>query len=410
MNLRGLLWFLLILAAGLGARLLVAAAFEGSRDIVLQIHHGQAILAGHSAWTSKLPIAYFLPALMQLAAAKWGIAETLAQKLPAIAGDVFCAILLWKLARRRDHQKPWLWPAVYLLNPVTIILSAYHGNVDPLMAAAMLWALTLRWRDSPVSAGVALSLALTMKPTALLALPVLLLPLSRAGNVRLAVSAVVATVAICAPFALADPNFGAFLANYGGPYGSWGFPLLFKQSENVGRQLLSMEGPAVEVLHGINRLFATYGRHVLVAVIGAALLLLRKRWRISSEEQNASAMAAMYLLFYVFATGFGPQYLSLAAPFLLIGSTRLAVIYSLVLTPFLTGTYVYATVYDKYGLEPITDRLATLATAELALIFAVGAAAVVAWLTCAWIVRRLDAANRRGVPGIDVAAEEPLLQ
>src|SRR5882672_2493576 len=123
---------------------------------------------------------------MQALSIAWHIPDYVAQKLPAIAGDLLAAILLRRIAERHYRSRAGTtWMAIYLLNPVTVMLSAYQGNVDPLMAAMMLWALDLRWRDEPISAGVVLGLAIAMKPTAVLALPVLVLPLARRGNLRL---------------------------------------------------------------------------------------------------------------------------------------------------------------------------------------------------------------------------------
>jgi hypothetical protein len=383
-----------VLIAGLLLRLIVANTFWGSRDVTLQIHHAQMILGGMSAWTSKLPIAYFAPAAMEALSYRTGIAANVTQKFPAIAADLLCAILLWNVARRRGQARPWVWPAVYLLNPATIILSAYHGNIDPAMATAMFWALTLRWREKPVAAGVALGIALAMKPTALLAFPVLLLPLSRRGNIPLAVAAVATLGAICAPFALTDPTFGRFLADYGGPYGNWGFPLIFKQLENVSRQLFSLGGPALDALHALNAGFASYGRYLLAGILGSVLLLLALKWKIATARENARAMAAMFLLFYVFASGFGSQYLSLVIPFLLMTSTRLTVIYSAVLTPYLVGTYAQNALTDGRGGVPITDHLGLLSRGELALLVFTGIMSIAAWVMCAWVVWRLTASDR----------------
>ena len=51
------------------------------------------------------------------------IADSTAQKLPAIAGDLLAGFLLWRYARRRGDEREWVLPAIYLLNPVTVILS-----------------------------------------------------------------------------------------------------------------------------------------------------------------------------------------------------------------------------------------------------------------------------------------------
>ena len=384
----------LILAFGLLLRLIVAVSFWGSRDVTLQIYHGERILEGRAAWTSKLPIAYFLPPLMQSVARHTAVPDYVAQKIPAIAGDMLAAILLIQIARRRRSEKPWIWAGVYLLNPLTVMLSAYHGNVDPLMAALILWALYLRWRERPVAAGTAFGLAVAMKPTAILALPVLLLPLARRGNVRVAAAAILVPAAICLPFVLREPTFCRFLATYSAPFGSWGISLLTRQFENVARQWALIHGGLLDVLTQTNALLSSHGRYLLIAVLVAWFVFVARRLEMRTFEHAALATAGTFLVFYVFTTGFGVQYLGLALPFLLIASVRLAMIYSAALSPFLVTTYLQADLSEKYGVQTITANLRLLSHADLALLIANGVLSIVAWSACAWILWRVVSSRR----------------
>jgi hypothetical protein len=371
-------------AIGLAIRLVVAFAFWGSEDVTLQIQHGQSINAGHSAWTSKLPIGYMLPAWMQRLSRATPIPEQVAQKLPAILGDMLAALLLWRIAAR--SQRPWLWPAVYLLNPATVMLSAYHGNVDPLMAAAMLWALTLRWDDRPLTSGFALALSVAMKPTAVLSLPPLALPVTW-RSVKFGASALLIVAAICAPFALSDPTFGRFLATYGGAYGEWGFPLILRQLGHVFDLQRSIAW--------IER----FGRFLMIPLLVAWFVFMMKRWRIESLRENAGAIAATWLLFYFIATGWGDQYLSLALPFLIIANMQFAVLYSIAVTPYLLATYLFAWKFANYGAQTVVGRLGSLPRADLAILLAARGFAVVAWAMCALLLWYLSSPARKASPG-----------
>lgn len=380
-----------IFFAGLACRLVVSVMFFGSHDVNVQIHHAYMIREGMPAWTSKLPVAYFVPPAMAIVAEKAKLPKHVAQELPAIAGDLLAAFLLLGIANRRGLERErWLWPAIYLLNPVTIILSAYHGNIDPVMTAMMLWALDLRWRDKPIASGLAIGLAIAMKPTALLALPVLLIPIRRKGNIALGLTGVLLPVAICVPFAMTDPTFGRFLLTYSGMYGNWGVSMLFRQGENVARQLLSLPEVIVNALHWLNEVLQSVGKYLLALILIEWLVHLARRWRIDSFEKNAAAMAASYLVFYVFATGFGPQYLSFAIPFLLIASTRLSLIHSALLTPYLIVVYMHGALYRNTDTEaPITGRLQSLTEEHLTLVVAHGVFALLAWLACIWVLWKL---------------------
>jgi Gpi18-like mannosyltransferase len=363
-----------IFVLGLVIRLIVAFAFWGSEDVTLQIQHGQGINAGNSAWTSKLPIGYMLPAWMQRLSRLTPVPEQVAQKLPAILGDLLAGLLLWRLAAR--SERPWLWPSVYLLNPATIMLSAYHGNVDPLMAAAMLWALALRWEDRPIMSGFALALSIAMKPTAVLSLPPLALPVTWRG-VKFGASCLLIVAAICAPFALSDPTFGRFLAGYAGAFGEWGIPLIMR-----------LLGHVVDLQRSISWL-ERFGRFIMMPLLVAWFLFMMNRWRIDSLRENAAAIAATWLVFYVIATGWGDQYISMALPFLIIANLRWSIIYSAAVSPYLLATYLYAWRFEKYGGQAVFGRLRSLPAVDLAILLSNRGFAIMAWGACVVVLGRL---------------------
>ncbi|HYC88858.1 MAG TPA: glycosyltransferase 87 family protein [Thermoanaerobaculia bacterium] len=387
---RTLALVLAIFILGFAIRIFVAIFFWGSEDVTVQIYHAWRIREGHSAWTSKLPIAYYAPRLALEIALQTRFPEHASHKLPAILGDMLVAVLLLRIATRRGSPRRWLWPAVYLLNPATVTLSAYHGNIDPLMAAAMLWALDLRWREKPIAAGASLGLALAMKPTAILQLPALMIPLRAKGNIRLALAALGVLAAICLPFLLTDPEFGRFLTGYGGAYGEWGITLLMRNlDQNLASRLAFLPGGVAGMLHTANTMLEQHGRYLLAAVLAAWFLYALRRWRSLDFEENARVIAATYLVFFVFATGFGPQYLSLVIPFLIIASLRLSVFYLAVLSPYLIVTYMFSWAFKKYEGQRVFDRLGTLPKSDVFLLLANRGLTVVAWAAGAWVLWRL---------------------
>ena len=271
-----------------------------------------------------------------------------------------------------------------------MILSAYHGNIDPVMAAAMLWALDLRWRDKPLASGASLGLSLAMKPTAILELPALMIPLRRRAGWLIALAAFVVLAAICAPFLIRDPEFGRFLSSYGGAYGEWGVTLIVRMlAQNAAPRLSFLPSFVGDGLQSLNAILESHGRYFLAAVLALWYLYMLRRWRELDFLENARVIAATYLVFFVFATGFGPQYLSLVLPFLLIASLRLGVIYMAVLSPYLFVLYWFAWEFKKFKGERVADRLASLPKSDLFLLIANRGLTIAAWATGAWVLYEL---------------------
>jgi Gpi18-like mannosyltransferase len=103
-------------------------------------------------------------------------------KLPALVGDLACVWLLYHLGSRIATRTPvrlagrsgLLAGALYALNPAVLYDSAYWGQVDSLVAAAMLGAIACAFSHRPVWAGVVIALGFLVKPQAILLLPLLI--------------------------------------------------------------------------------------------------------------------------------------------------------------------------------------------------------------------------------------------
>lgn len=383
-----------IVGAGLLLRLVVAAAFHGSADIEGHLLEGTTVLRGQSVYEhtpgNKLPLGYALPAAMLLLSSWIGLPFPFVMKLPAIAGDLLAAVLL-RSAGRAEPAAPSgdALAALYLLNPATVMLSGYHGNVDPLMAALMLAALVLKWRGAPTLAGAALGAAIAIKLPAALAFPVLLMN-GHAGTSRwrFAGAAVAVPALLSAPFAIGDPAFARVFA-YGSLHGVWGITLVVQQTAKVVAQLTAAPGAVVDALQALNAAAIAAGRYVLLGVLAMWFLYLARRRDGVDARAETCRVAATFMVFYVFTPGFGVQYLSWAVPFLVLASRRLAVAYVAAITPFLLGRYAQAALPAKYGVPSVTAILPVLSAADLTLLVATGAAGLVAWATCAWIAFHL---------------------
>ncbi|HVA38272.1 MAG TPA: phospholipid carrier-dependent glycosyltransferase [Candidatus Dormibacteraeota bacterium] len=130
-------------------------------------------------------------------------------KLPAILADLACSVLVYALARRFVGRGASLGAAaLFALNPATIYVSAFWGQVDSVSAALTLGALLAMLRKRPLWAWSLLATAVLVKPQALVLAPLFVayeaLHREERSWLRLAVGPVLAVAvgyAIAAPFA-----------------------------------------------------------------------------------------------------------------------------------------------------------------------------------------------------------------
>jgi hypothetical protein len=392
--------FGLTLIAGVSLRLIIAAALRGSNDMASMEAEGVTLLAGLPIYSNtpgnKLPLAYFVSAAMVMVSRLSGLPASFTLKLPAIAADTLAALVLHRMGpgERTGWRSSHALAAVYLLNPATITLSAYHCNLDPLMAALMVTAVFAWSRGASATGGLLLGAAIAVKTPAALVLLVVLAHSAGAARARVAMTAVAVPLILSLPFALTDPGFTRVFA-YSSLYGNWGISLMLKQSENVLKQFASVPPALTAILESANRHGSAAGRYILLAILIGWLVDVARRRRGPDVTALVRDIAATFMVFYVFASGFGVQYLSWAVPFILLASRRLGILFISAITPCLAGTYIQASLPAKYGVESITQNLRLLSSVDLAFLVANGLAGLAAWAACAVVLYRLRWPARR---------------
>jgi hypothetical protein len=208
--------------------------------------------------------------------------------------DLTSLLLLWKIGVRSVAGLFF-----NALAPVSVMISGFHVNTDPLVTCAVLWsACLINSRRFAWAAGIALGIALSVKLTALIFIPALAIA---AGVKR---SAVMIGLAFACFYLLSLPfiwqfpkTIGISMFSYGGLYQFWGIP-------------------GILMLVGTNEAYSWYripGKFVALAVVGAAALIVRYRGRREDILTNCGLSAALFLLF---TPGFGIQYLVYLVPWL----------------------------------------------------------------------------------------------
>jgi len=254
-------------------------------------------------------------------------------KLAPIAADALSLVLLWKIWRHRSSHSAAALAAVaiFAFSPTAILVSAYHGNTDPLIGFFVLAACYfLVEKASFVWAGLALAAAVNVKLIPLVLAPVFLANVRRwreaAGFIGgLSVGAI--------PFIPVMFRAGtAFYRNavaYNSNFENWGIPFFIRQGEanpqwsNVAAHLHAVFVPA--------------GRYLIVAVILAICAWSRWRRRLSTYQLAAWGLAAFLFL----APGFGVQYTTILGPVLIAASLGWGLWYALSAGAFIGSVYYH---------------------------------------------------------------------
>jgi hypothetical protein len=240
-------------------------------------------------------------------------------KLLALSGDLLAAWLLFRHARPASTSGRALGlAALFLWNPVSLLVTAYHGNTDPLLASLFLLAALRAQRGDPLGAGLAWSGAMNVKVISLL----LLAPLAFSSRTkRDAFLFGAGTLAASLPFLLFALTVGRpFLFNvfaYNSAPAMWGINLMLND--------------IVELRYGgqswawLKAAFLVKARHLILAGSLAGAI-----WRVGSPHRDCLVVCAFALcLSLVLAPGFGYQYLAWPMPLLFAIDARRALLTSL---------------------------------------------------------------------------------
>jgi hypothetical protein len=181
-------------------------------------------------------------------------------------------------------------------SPVSLMISGFHGNVDPIMLAFLLLSLYLLEVDSVWLAGAALGTAVNIKIVPLLFAPAMFLSLPRRKGVTFVLGAAVMLAIGSVPFLFEDPLLIATnVFGYSPQSGMWGLSSL----------ILALWSKSAF------RVFALVSRPVLLLSLGVLSL-----WMNSWTRKPALFAQCGFLAFFVLAAspGFGVQYLVWLVP------------------------------------------------------------------------------------------------
>ncbi len=319
------LWALV--AAGLLARLLLAAVSLGSNDILSWYRFGEFITAHgvgaayETLSTRRLlfnypPLTGYLAQGVYILAGGQLRAFAILFKLPGILAEAAAAYLLYRhVLARLGPREALACAAAFSLSLVSVLVSGYHGNTDTLYCFLALAAVLFWEEDRPFLSGLSLAAAINIKLIPLFLVPVFLSQArSRSSLSRFAAGLSCAAI----PFLFFLPAHGAALWRnvfaYKGYPDHWGVSLFLKSP-----------------------LYFSSARYLILLLITALSVLARLR----SRGTTPQLAAASCVIFLVFTPAFGVQYTLVPLPLLFLVDWRWASGYALLSGIFLSSVYAH---------------------------------------------------------------------
>jgi Glycosyltransferase family 87 len=295
-----------------------AVVFYGFAKVLSE--HGLEWTYQHSRYFNHPPlIAYYLRGIYALTEQRWcqdiGLHFPFLLRLPGIIADFLVVGVLLRMSKT-DFRIPTWALALFALSPVSLMVSGFHGNTDPVMVLLLVCAVWMCLRNRPALAGLFFSLSCQIKIAPLLFLPVFVFFwLSQKKSRDFLISGAVTT---CLLWLEPLMNFPVLFAKnvlaYGSYWGLWGITYLFRLTGLPDFSRLSFFD-----LEPVQNIIITV---LKVIIIGAALWIAWQH-RHARGRAFVESLAYTWLVFFVFAPGVSPQYLIWLAPFILIFSPTL---------------------------------------------------------------------------------------
>jgi hypothetical protein len=251
-------------------------------------------------------------------------------KAPMLLADLGTACLLyWSYGQRRPLYAAGVF-ALFCCNPVSFLISSYHGNTDSLCASLLLVAAVLMDLRRTFWAGLALAASINVKLVpVLLILPMLACVADRRQAMRFMAGLSIGVIPFL-PYLIGHwTGFYEHVLAYRSYPNVWGIGLI--AAKIAGTPRLTRAGLKMV------ELWLTWG--TLCVLLWPAALALFQRFR--QKPLSARQLAACTMLgFLVITPGWGVQYMVYPAALVFAVSLNGAVWYSLAAGAYLHVTYV----------------------------------------------------------------------
>jgi Gpi18-like mannosyltransferase len=315
---RAPVWFWAALALGIALRIYLVIFTEGTYDVANWEKHARGVNElGLFDYYRSTPKANHPPVILEVESFLWraaqvsGIPFRVLLRAPFAFLDVATALLL--LVLLSFHRRRFVLVAIYWLNPLSLIFSAYHGNTDSSVAFFLLLAVWLLSREKIAASAIAVGVGVWIKLPGLVAVLAFLFYLQkwRQRLLFVCVLAIVALVgyspALLHPDVIARNVFGyhggLLQTTAGVP--AWGSRVLFFS-------IIAPPDKWPEYLHPPVVFFLLHNWQI--AVVCSVILSFLRRSRRSIPELGAT-IAMIYVVIYGLSDYWAFQYFAWSLPF-----------------------------------------------------------------------------------------------
>jgi uncharacterized membrane protein len=233
-------------------------------------------------------------------------------RLPSILADFVVVLTLLEIPEKCPEIRIPAWSlALFALSPVSLMVSGFHGNTDPVMVMFLVLAAFMCLRNKPALAGLFLALSCQIKVIPLLFVPIFLLFYHERGyRARFLLPFAFGLLLSWSEALVRFPAlFVRNVLSYGGFWGIWGIGYWLRLTGLPGFNVVNFfHLPLLE------RVVIT----TLKLVIIAAVLIIAWRRRKLSSKGFLDSLAYAWLIFFVLAPSVSAQYLVWLAPFMLV--------------------------------------------------------------------------------------------
>lgn len=322
-------WPVIIVLAMLGfvAREMLAWISYGSADIGIMQYIARSIqseglfeLYRRDAGHNHTPLASLACVVVRWISDATRLPFPFVFKQPLIISDCVVCVLLWKswLHRTGNRMRAAIVVAAYACCPIAILLSAHHGNFDPIYAMlCLLAAYVIDRHRAWFLGGLVLGAAINVKLIPVLLVPVLAaLCRDRKELLRFLAALTMTSIPFLAMLAIERSVFVRNVLNYQSFIDYWGINLFLKEASRQPR----FSAVAQTLMYE----YFDRGRWILLGAI-ALLAIAARRKKLSAIEASACAAAT----FLIFTPGFGLQYLAFVTPLLFAVRLAPAVVYGI---------------------------------------------------------------------------------